>query len=194
MPIHLGVIAMRPRAVLRTALSNHVNQELCELPVKELACANAQLHLWTTNSFLREALDLMDAWGFTYKTNLIWVKPQIGLVTTGVTPTRSYSSESGRDPFLDASVRSWHLHSRLTHSEKPELFRGLIEQVANGPYLELFGRRHPGSSHWTVFGNDVAGAQTPCDEESLRSTRHDTTPPIAKDLTFPTAVRIRACV
>ncbi len=45
-------------------------------PVEKLAAPNAHLHLWTTNAFLREALDLIDAWGFRYRSTFVWVKDE----------------------------------------------------------------------------------------------------------------------
>jgi N6-adenosine-specific RNA methylase IME4 len=128
--------------------------DLLSLPVSSHAADDAQLHLWTTNSFIAEALKLIEAWGFTYKTMLVWVKPKIGignywrnaheLMLLGV---------RGSAPFADHSIRSWQEHDTLEHSQKPELFRKLIERVSAGPYLELFGRRP--IDGWTVWGNEV---------------------------------------
>jgi hypothetical protein len=52
--------------------------DLCSEPVEKVCKSQAHLHLWTTNAFLLDALDVIDAWGFTYKSSLIWVKPQNG--------------------------------------------------------------------------------------------------------------------
>jgi N6-adenosine-specific RNA methylase IME4 len=128
--------------------------DLCALPVSEHAAGNSQLHLWTTNSFIGEAIRLVSAWGFTYKTMMVWTKPKIGignywrnaheLLLLGI---------RGSAPFKDHSIRSWQEHDVLEHSQKPELFRRLIEKVSGGPYLELFGRRPVDG--WTVWGNEV---------------------------------------
>jgi N6-adenosine-specific RNA methylase IME4 len=48
-------------------------------PVKDLIADNAHLHLWTTNAFLSEAFDVIRAWGFRYKSCLVWIKPQLGM-------------------------------------------------------------------------------------------------------------------
>jgi len=53
--------------------------DICRLPVSRRIKAQAHLWLWTTNSFLREAFDVIDAWGFGYKSAMVWVKPQLGL-------------------------------------------------------------------------------------------------------------------
>jgi hypothetical protein len=67
----------------RAAAQNHYPTmslaEICDLPVANLAAADAHLHLWTTNGFLRDAFDVRDAWGFTFKSCLIWVKDEIGM-------------------------------------------------------------------------------------------------------------------
>jgi N6-adenosine-specific RNA methylase IME4 len=67
----------------RAATSNHyagmTATQLRDLPVKELAADDAHLHLWTTNGFLREALALVEFWGFEFKSSFVWIKPHIGL-------------------------------------------------------------------------------------------------------------------
>ena len=67
----------------RTAAGNHYPlldlDAIRELPVRKLAGSASHLHLWTTNSFLFEARSILEAWGFTYKSCFVWVKPQIGL-------------------------------------------------------------------------------------------------------------------
>ncbi|MCA9201250.1 MAG: hypothetical protein KDA87_27100, partial [Planctomycetales bacterium] len=54
-------------------------EEICRLPVTQLVTENAHLHLWTTNGFLREAFDVIEAWGFDFKSCLVWIKPQLGM-------------------------------------------------------------------------------------------------------------------
>ena len=67
----------------RGATSNHYRsmslEEIAALPVDRLAAEAAHLHLWTTNAFAREALDLIVGWGFVPKSCLVWVKPQMGM-------------------------------------------------------------------------------------------------------------------
>jgi len=118
--------------------------ELCELDVPhEKAAPNAHLYLWTTAGFLRESFEVMDAWGFTYKTFLAWVKPQMGmgnyfrvsseLVLFG---TKGHLSTQRRD------LMNWFQARRSKHSAKPDLFPELVEKASPGPYLELFARCH----------------------------------------------------
>ncbi len=124
--------------------------------VKDLVEADAHLHLWTTNAFLREAFDVIRAWGFKYKSCLIWTKPQLGMGNYWrVSHEYLLLGVRGHLPFRNRTVRSWQTARRTAHSRKPFLFRGLIEQVSPGPYLELYGREEQPNSEWTVYGNQV---------------------------------------
>ena len=131
-------------------------QEICNEPVKDLVTENAHLHLWTTNAFLCEAFEVIRAWGFRYKSCLIWIKPQLGMGNYWrVSHEYLLLGIRGSLPFNDRRIRSWQLARRTIHSRKPYLFRGLIEQVSPGPYLELYGREELPNSGWTVYGNQV---------------------------------------
>lgn len=124
--------------------------------VSDLVLDQAHLHLWTTNAFLREAFDVIRAWGFRYKSCLIWIKPQIGMGNYWrVSHEYLLLGIRGNLPFRDRTCRSWQTARRTIHSRKPFLFRGLIEQVSPGPYLELYGREDQPNSSWTVYGNQV---------------------------------------
>jgi len=142
------------RAAAATHYQTMSYRQLRELPVRELVADNAHLHFWVPNALLPESFDIMKAWGFQYKTNFAWVKPQIGmgnywrnaheLMLLGV---------RGSLPFGQNNVKSWLEVRRTSHSTKPDAIRELVEQVSPGPYLELFGRRTvPG---WTTFGNQI---------------------------------------
>lgn len=144
----------------RGAAENHYRtmsvQEICNEPVRMIAAENSHLHLWTTDAFLREAFDVMHDWGFKYKSCLIWVKPQLGMGNYWrVSHEYLLFGIRGDLPFRSNKVRSWQSARRTAHSRKPFLFRGLIEQVSPGPYLELYGREEQPNSEWTVYGNEV---------------------------------------
>jgi N6-adenosine-specific RNA methylase IME4 len=129
-------------------------EALCALPVRDLAADNAHLHLWVTNAFLFESRQLFDAWGFTYRTNLVWCKPQ-GIGTGHYWRNAHEILLLGVRGHLTARTRllpSWIQTARDIHSAKPERVRDLVEQLSPGPYLELFGR--PAVPGWTVFGNE----------------------------------------
>lgn len=130
--------------------------EICAEPVSSLVTEPAHLHLWTTNAFLREAFDVIDAWGFRYKSCLIWIKPTIGMGNYWrVSHEYLLLGVRGSLPFDDRTQRSWILERRTIHSRKPYRVRQLIEHVSPGPYLELYGREEIPNSQWTVYGNQV---------------------------------------
>lgn len=144
----------------RGAAENHYPtmslKQIQSEPVKDLVTDKAHLHLWTTNAFLSEALDVIRAWGFTYKSCLLWIKPQIGMGNYWrVSHEFLLLGVRGRLPFHVRTICSWQLARRIAHSRKPYLFRGLIEQVSPGPYLELYGRQEQPDGGWTVYGNQV---------------------------------------
>ena len=132
-------------------------ETLLALPIPDLVEENAHLHLWTTSSFLREAFDVFQAWGFEYKSGLVWIKDQIG---TGNYWRMSHEylllGVRGNLCFREHQHPSWICTPRRKHSRKPGVFRHLIERVSPGPYLELFGREQIPDSDWTVFGDQVA--------------------------------------
>ena len=143
----------------RGAASNHYAtmtvEEIAAMPVGALAEDNAHLHLWTTSSFLFEAREVMEKWGFEYKGLFVWVKPGLG--------TGSYwrgSSEflllgvRGSCAFADKSLSSWGQFGRGKHSEKPQEIRSMIERASPDKRLELFGRKP--AEGWLVWGNEIA--------------------------------------
>ncbi len=94
--------------------------------------------------------------GFTYKSCLVWIKPQLGMGNYWrVSHEYLLLGVRGNLPFSDNTCRSWLSARRTTHSRKPFAFRALIEQVSPGPYLELYGREEQPNSPWTVYGNQV---------------------------------------
>lgn len=144
----------------RGAAENHYRTMTLEAirsePVKELVTADAHLHLWTTNAFLCEAFDVIRAWGFRYKSCLVWIKPQLGMGNYWrVSHEYLLLGVRGSLPFRDRTCRSWLMTRRTVHSRKPFAFRELIERVSPGPYLELYGREEQPRSEWTVYGNQV---------------------------------------
>jgi N6-adenosine-specific RNA methylase IME4 len=128
--------------------------DICNLPVAALAGDNAHCHLWTTNGFLREAFDVMAAWGFTYKSCFVWVKPDFGIGNYWrVGHEFMLFGIRGRAPFGDNAQQSWLYEAIGEHSVKPEKIRRIIERCSPGEYLEMFARREvPG---WTVWGNEI---------------------------------------
>lgn len=131
-------------------------EAICALPVPDLAADNAHLYLWATAPMLPEALQVMDRWGFTYKSNMVWVKPQMAMGNYfRVSHELLLFGVRGKLPTLRKDIFSWVPLPRTTHSTKPDFFYDIIESASPGPYLELFARRaRPG---WTVWGDEVCG-------------------------------------
>jgi N6-adenosine-specific RNA methylase IME4 len=144
----------------RAAAINHYSTMSLEAiraePVWKLAEKNAHLHLWTTNAFLGEALALIDAWGFEFKSCLVWVKGDIGLGNYWrVSHEFLLLGIRGSLTFRDRTLPSWIQAERTVHSRKPGIVRVLVERVSPPPYLELYGREELPDSAWTVYGNEI---------------------------------------
>lgn len=130
--------------------------QLCGMPVKDIAAADAHLHLWTTNAFLPDAFRVIEAWGFEYRSCYVWVKPQMGIgnywrvshefLLLGI--------RGAAKSFAVHDQKSWGQFDRTKHSAKPHEIRNVIERVSPGPFLEMFGRYEV--DRWTVMGNQVA--------------------------------------
>ena len=140
---------------------------ICELPVARLFQENAHLYLWATNNYLPAALEVMAVWGFRYVSTITWGKVLNGRVQTGLGQYFRGASEHllfgvrGSLPYrvVDgkrAQGSTLVLAPRGEHSAKPEVFRGIIERVSPGPYVELFARQAtPG---WAGWGNEVVSS------------------------------------
>ena len=143
----------------RAATGNHYSgmtvDELCELPIRELAKDDAHLHLWITNAFLFDAPRIFAAWGFEYRSTYVWVKPQMGIGNYWRNSHEMMLTAIRGDAkrFNDRSLKSWGEFDRTAHSAKPERIREMIQRASHGPYLELFGRRK--TEGWTVWGNQI---------------------------------------
>ena len=142
----------------RAATSHHYAtmsvDAICGEPVAKLAGEQAHLHLWTTNAFLLDAFDVIEAWGFQYKSCFVWVKPQIGIGNYWrVSHEFLLLGVRGGLKFADRGQRSWLEEPRTKHSRKPDAVRQLIQLVSQPAYLELYGREPV--EGWTVYGNEV---------------------------------------
>ena len=118
-------------------------QDIRDLPVVELAAKAAHLWLWTTNAHLRNAFEVVEAWGFSHSQTLTWCKPPRGIGPGGAFSNTTEFLLFCRRGSLDPKTRidtTWFAASRGPHSVKPALFLDLVEQVSPGPYAELFAR------------------------------------------------------
>lgn len=136
--------------------------ELAELPVDQMAAADAHLYLWVVNAFVEQSYALARCWGFRPVTLLTWCKTPRGLGLGGayvqstefILFCRRGSLKVNKR--VDTSWWNWKRPEQGTgpmHSRKPEAFLDLVEEVSPGPYLELFARR--ARLGWDVWGNEV---------------------------------------
>ena len=129
------------------------------LPVGALAARDAHLWLWTTNALLPKAYEVAEAWGFTVRSPLTWVKFRLGL--GGRYQLRNATEQllfctRGKAPLGSRSQPTWFNAPVQEHSRKPAEQFAIIERVSPGPYLELFARRKPESNQpWAVWGDQV---------------------------------------
>lgn len=140
----------------RGAAEDHYStMSLNEMEALDLPAAkDAHLYLWVTNGFLRQGFNLMDAWGFTYKTCLTWVKPQIGMGNWFRNSTEHVLfGVRGSCPTRRNDVPTWFKADRTRHSAKPESFYDLVESCSPGPYLEMFARRR--RFGWHTWGDEA---------------------------------------
>lgn len=135
--------------------------DLKALPVAGLAADDCALLMWTSPPLIPQALDLGAAWGFTYKTFAFdWAKQttnghwHIGMgYWTRANTEQCLLFVRGKPRRKSKAVRALQIHQVGRHSAKPLAIYNEIERLLDGPYIELFGRRHkPG---WDVWGNEA---------------------------------------
>jgi len=141
--------------------------EILALPVEQLAEPTAHLYLWCPNALLPEGLAVMKAWGFTYKSNLVWHKVRkdggsdgrgVGFYFRNVTELILFGVRGKNARTLAPGRRQVNLLAtrKREHSRKPDEAYDRIEALCEGPYLEMFARLpRPG---WDRWGSD---AETP---------------------------------
>ncbi|MBI5113749.1 MAG: S-adenosylmethionine-binding protein [Rhodovulum sp.] len=141
--------------------------EIARLPVAALTMPTAHLYLWVPNALLPEGLAVLAAWGFAYKSNIVWHKVRkdggsdgrgVGFYFRNVTELLLFGVRGRHARTLAPGRRQVNLIAtrKREHSRKPDEQYALIEACSPGPYLELFARGlRPG---WTSWG-DQADAQ-----------------------------------
>jgi N6-adenosine-specific RNA methylase IME4 len=140
------------------------------LPVREVAGEVAHLYLWVPNALLPDGLSVMQAWGFRYKSNIVWHKVRkdggsdgrgVGfyfrnvteLVLFGVRGKNARTRQAGRRQVNYLGER------KREHSRKPDELYPIVEACSHGPYLELFARGV--REGWTGWGNQADGDYQP---------------------------------
>lgn len=133
--------------------------EIKAMPIADCALPECHLWLWTTNQFLRDGFDVMDAWGFKYLAPIHWIKPNgIGNYFVHVTQTILFGyREKCQFPYHRYAFNTVKANQPKRHSEKPDECYQLIESISPGPRLELFSRTP--REGWTSWGNEVGICQ-----------------------------------
>lgn len=138
-------------------------KEIRALPVGELALPESHLYLWVPNALLKEGLEVMESWGFTYKTNIVWYKTRkdggpdgrgVGFYFRNVTELVLFGTRNNFRTLAPGRRQTNIVVSRKReHSRKPDELYDIIEDCSPGPYLELFARQ--GRNGWDGWGNET---------------------------------------
>ena len=141
--------------------------DICALPIKDIATDDCVLFMWATYPKLQEALDVIKAWGFTYKTiGFQWIKQNrsgeghffgLGRWTRGNTEPCLIATK-GKPKRVSPCVSQLIFSPLRAHSQKPDEVRDrIVELVGDQPRIELFARQaFPG---WDCWGNEAPGAK-----------------------------------
>jgi len=140
-------------------------QEIKEIPVSLVSAENSHLYLWVPNALLQEGLEVMKAWGFQYKTNIIWHKVRkdggpdgrgVGFYFRNTTEMVLFGIR-GTIRTLEPGRTQVNIikSQKREHSRKPDELYTIIEACSPGPYLELFARGK--RKNWDQWGNEVEG-------------------------------------
>ena len=175
--------------------------EIAALPVAELAAEPAHLYLWVPNALLAEGLAVMAAWGFTYKTTLVWHKVRkdggsdgrgVGFYFRNVTESVLFGVRGRNARTLAPGRRQTNLIAsrKREHSRKPDELYPIIEACSRGPFLELFARPavpagRAGGTRWI----GPSCRSRPSDQDGQRRRSRRTTQTITVHIPF--AIRKR---
>jgi len=153
--------------MMNSSVTDHYNvmsiDDICNLPVKDIAAENSILFMWVTLPKLNEFMKVVNAWGFEYKTTaFVWGKKNkkadsffMGLGRwTRANPEICVLATKGKIERKSKSIRQLQVFPVDKHSKKPDQFRDLILELCGDlPRIELFARnKTPG---WDVWGNEV---------------------------------------
>ncbi len=138
-------------------------RDIKDLPVEAIVNDTAHLYLWVPNALMAEGLQVMENWGFKYKTNLIWYKIRkdggpdrrgVGFYFRNVTEMILFGVRGKNARTLDPGRRQENIIStrKREHSRKPDEQYDIIESCSPGPFIELFARGP--RENWHVWGNE----------------------------------------
>lgn len=141
-----------------------------QLPVSQVAQDACHLYLWVPNALLPDGLDVMKAWGFQYKTNIIWEKVRkdgepdgrgVGFYFRNVTEMLLFGIRGDKNRTLAAGRSQVNLIRAIKreHSRKPDEFCSLIESCSSAPFLEIFARGN--RDGWDMWGDQATADYEP---------------------------------
>jgi N6-adenosine-specific RNA methylase IME4 len=144
--------------------------EIAALPVASIAAPTAHLYLWCPNALLPEGLAVMQAWGFAYKSNIVWHKVRkdggsdgrgVGFYFRNVTELMLFGVRGKNARTLAPGRRQVNLLAtrKREHSRKPDEQYAVIEACSPGPFLELFARGT--RKGWATWGNQADETYAP---------------------------------
>lgn len=144
--------------------------EIKALPVESAADETAHLYMWVPNALLPDGLEVLKAWGFKYKSNIIWQKIRkdggpdgrgVGFYFRNVTEILLFGVRGKNARTLDPGRTQVNIMNtrKREHSRKPDEQYPLIESCSPGPYLELFARGE--RPNWSVWGNQADESYAP---------------------------------
>ncbi len=139
-------------------------EEIAAVPVADLAAPRSHLYLWVPNALLREGLEILEAWGFRYVTNLVWYKVRmdggpdgrgVGFYFRNATEILLFGVRGKNARTLAAGRRQVNVMAtrKREHSRKPEELYPIVEACSPGPRLELFARHR--RQGWAAWGDEV---------------------------------------
>jgi N6-adenosine-specific RNA methylase IME4 len=152
--------------------------EIAALPVGALAAPQAHLYLWCPNALLAEGLSIMQAWEFTYKTNLVWEKIRkdggpdgrgVGFYFRNVTELVLFGVRGGLRTLAPGRRQVNIIRSQKRgHSRKPGELYEILEACSPSPYLELFARQR--RAGWQSWGDQLDSVPEPKEENRSSKT------------------------
>lgn len=175
-------------------------EEIKNIPVEKAAAQTSHLYLWVPNALLAEGLEVMKAWGFTYKTNIIWYKVRkdggpdrrgVGFYFRNVTEILLFGVKGNKARTLSPGRTQENIivKSKREHSRKPDEQYSLIESCSNGPYLELFARGT--RPNWYCWGNQAEDYFPEWDTYKNHSQNHIDPPVKHKEYERPATVQLQ---
>lgn len=161
---------MAPEHKRLSRYSTMTLSEICALPVVEAAAPVSHLYLWVPNALLPEGLQVMESWGYAYKSNIVWHKIRkdggsdgrgVGFYFRNVTELLLFGVRGKSARTLAPGRRQVNMMQtrKREHSRKPDEQYDLIEACSMGPRLELFGRGL--RTGWDTWGNQANDSYEP---------------------------------